>query len=644
MHFKKTFLTGFLLLYIIISLARAQPDWFKNLAEKEISFIPHQKADVIVLHDVGKIEISSNLSANILIQTAYKILNSDGEEYGILHLPTSSHIKVKGIKGWVYTNDKEYKDLPKENVIEFSPQESSAYYDDNRMVMASLPAVEPGVIVGFEAEIEEKGWTSTYQNFNFQESQPVLFTKFELKIPENWNLVKSEWKMEGIDYRQQDGGHVWTGTNLAYVEKEPLSPSWYYLSKRIEINCYDPQKTDDRQFQEWQKVSNWCSKVYQEPATPGPEVTKIAQDITADKTTFEDKVQSIANFMQKSIRYVGIEIGKERWQPRMADYTYYNRYGDCKDKTTLMRAMLKSVGISSVPVLANSKYPVDRQLPSPFQFDHVIIAIKVDNQKDISKFHNAVLGDWLFFDPTDPTVAIGEIPWALQGGIVLLGEPGDSILFKLPYPDPEDYRRKIKLVGEINSDGSFSARVSIAHFGGWASDEKYENQHLMIDKKKEKWKKDISEILSECFISDFNINSTSDSTFLDFILTGTSIFSKSGDYILLKPDIFQAIEPAKLCEEARKQPIWFGSPKEIETLISWHFPVNWKPMISEYSTEEECQGARIKSHITLSDNLVNYHTVYQQTGRLMPPDSYQKAMEFCRKLSGVHSQTVLFTL
>ena len=75
---------------------------------------------------------------------------------------------------------------------------------------------------------------------------------------------------------------------------------------------------------------------------PGPEVTKIAQEITADKTTFEDKIQTIANFMQKNIRYVGIEIGKERWQPRMADYTYYNRYGDCKDKTTRVVLSLQS--------------------------------------------------------------------------------------------------------------------------------------------------------------------------------------------------------------------------------------------------------------------------------------------------------------
>ena len=65
MRFQSVLSTGFLLSYILISLAGAQPYWFKNLAEKEISFIPHQKADVIVLHDVGKIEISSNLSANI---------------------------------------------------------------------------------------------------------------------------------------------------------------------------------------------------------------------------------------------------------------------------------------------------------------------------------------------------------------------------------------------------------------------------------------------------------------------------------------------------------------------------------------------------------------------------------------------------
>ena len=57
-----------------------------------------------------------------------------------------------------------------------------------------------------------------------------------------------------------------------------------------------------------------------------------------------------------------------------------NQYGDCKDKHTLLAAMLASTGMRAYPVLMNSSRKLDADMPSPGQFDHVITAIPLGNE------------------------------------------------------------------------------------------------------------------------------------------------------------------------------------------------------------------------------------------------------------------------
>ena len=81
--------------------------------------------------------------------------------------------------------------------------------------------------------------------------------------------------------------------------------------------------------------------------------------------------------MQRNIRYVGIEIGIGGLQPHTADDVFRNRYGDCKDKATLLRAMLENVGIHSTWVLVDTRRGfVDPKVPS-VDGNHAIAAIEI---------------------------------------------------------------------------------------------------------------------------------------------------------------------------------------------------------------------------------------------------------------------------
>src|SRR5256885_1816734 len=76
---------------------------------------------------------------------------------------------------------------------------------------------------------------------------------------------------------------------------------------------------------------------------PDPAITAKAQELVQGKTGFRDRVDAIASFVQSDIRYVAIEIGIGGNQPHAAADTFKARYGDCKDKATLLSSMLNAV-------------------------------------------------------------------------------------------------------------------------------------------------------------------------------------------------------------------------------------------------------------------------------------------------------------
>jgi len=625
----------------LTSLGFSQPAWVKNAIQEANNIKVHSDADAVVLHDVAVIEISNKATAKTSSQIAYKILTEDGERFGTTRIPISSFLKIKTLKGWVIKDDGSSKSLSKKNIITVSPKEIAGYYDDSQLVIATLPEVEPGVIVAFERTTEEQGWTSLYQSFVFQIQQPVRFTQFSIIIPEKWQLIKAGWNVDNVQFEQQNNRYIWTAADLPYQPEEPLAPSWYYLSQRISVSCFNPERAEPDHFADWTSVADRVISIFHQPSKPNSGVIVESNRITEGLTTFEEKIETIATFLQDEIRDVLVEIGKGRWHPRIAAATLFNRYGDCKDKTTLMCAMLKAVGIKSVPVLANVHYPVDPRLPTPFQFNHCIIGIPIQNEPLSLQMQHAIVGNWLLFDPTDRSIPIGQLPWSLQGNRVLLATNVDTVLLRLPYPDPKDFRCVYRAKAKLTSDGSISANITITDFGGRAANSRYKHRNTSKKKQIEYWRTNMSQTIPGVELSNHQTKETSDSVWISFAIEGSSYIQKTGDFLLLRPDLFHAPEPPELTADERQHPIWLGHPEEIETNIIWQLPGQWIIEMDSTTVQYTCDSAEIHSTMSLSENMLNFKSVYRQNGKFMLPEQYESARKFSKSLSFVRKQTIL---
>jgi tetratricopeptide (TPR) repeat protein len=128
-------------------------------------------------------------------------------------------------------------------------------------------------------------------------------------------------------------------------------------------------------FTSWAQVGEWYAVLEHNRAAMTDTIRAKALELTAGETTDLGKVKAIYDYVSKNIRYISLSFGVGRYQPHSAAEVLANQYGDCKDKATLLEALLSAIRIEAYPVLINSQREIDREVPSPGQFDHLISRI-----------------------------------------------------------------------------------------------------------------------------------------------------------------------------------------------------------------------------------------------------------------------------
>jgi len=104
--------------------------------------------------------------------------------------------------------------------------------------------------------------------------------------------------------------------------------------------------------------------------------------------------------------------------------------------------------------------------PSPRQFNHAIIAIKVgDATLSPAIARHPQLGRLLFFDPTDPYTPVGDIPIREQGSYALLDGAEQEPLVKMPFLPASANRIETSVGAKLSERGAVAAESEIKHYG-----------------------------------------------------------------------------------------------------------------------------------------------------------------------------------
>jgi len=131
------------------------------------------------------------------------------------------------------------------------------------------------------------------------------------------------------------------------------------------------------EYSSWNEVAQWCCRLFYAPSEFPPEFHEIVQNILSNAHSFHERVRQALRFVQDDIRYVSLSVGEHSYKPYDIATILERRYGDCKDKSCLLSALLRAMGIDALPALVHSvrKQQIAQSLPSPHRFNHVITKV-----------------------------------------------------------------------------------------------------------------------------------------------------------------------------------------------------------------------------------------------------------------------------
>jgi hypothetical protein len=436
------------------------PGWMHAAVNAPVP--PHdEKTDAVKMWAEKIVTVQSAEKIKMTVRVAYKILRPGGRDLGTVAITYDSSSKITALRAWcIPAQGKDYEVKDKEAVEMALPAvPGSELISDVRAKVVKIPAADVGNIIGYEYEKEMRPMV-LQDGWYFQGSYPTREEHYTLQLPAGW-----EYKAAWLNHAEVapappstvgGGGNQWHWlvSGVPGIRSEEDMPPRSGIEGQMILTFYPAGgATGKAAFASWNDMGVWYNDLTRNRREASAEITQRTAALTASAATPLEKMQAIANFMQRDIRYVAIELGIGGQQPHPAPEIFNHKYGDCKDKATLMSTMLKTISIESYYVLINTERDsVTPEMPAHVGgFDHAILAVKlpdgVNDASLVAVLQHPKLGRLLFFDPTDELTPFGKLSGPLQANYGLVVGPEGGYLTDLPQLPAEmsGIRRTAKL-------------------------------------------------------------------------------------------------------------------------------------------------------------------------------------------------------
>lgn len=165
--------------------------------------------------------------------------------------------------------------------------------------------------------------------------------------------------------------YAWMQDAVPAVLDEGDLPDWFDPYPAVELS----------EFDSWAEVAAWTAELYEAVDAASPSLDSLAAG-WAGAGSLEERALRAVRFVQDEVRYLGLEIGPGAYVPRPPATVLARRYGDCKDKSLLLAALLRRMGLDARPALVSTRAgrSLDDRLPSPLAFDHVIVRLRLGGE------------------------------------------------------------------------------------------------------------------------------------------------------------------------------------------------------------------------------------------------------------------------
>jgi Domain of Unknown Function with PDB structure (DUF3857)/Transglutaminase-like superfamily len=526
------------------------PDWVKTAAQEKLPEF-HGNPKAVVLLDETTYTVDEKGQATEHVRKVVKILRPQGRDYGYPAVSYDKDSKVLSMHVWsIDAAGHDYTVKDNEILDVGQPGEGGELYSDERAKVADPPGRDPGGIIAYEYEKRERPYLAE-TNWEFQDGLPRMQQSFTLALPAGYTYTTT-WarhaKMDGIDLENHQYRWEMNDEPAIDLDHVPMAPGEGALAARMTVHYTGPGLAEP-QDGTWQGIGEWYEGLSRDRLASTPDIAAKAAELTSGKTDFYDKAEAIGDFVQQKIRYFVIEMGVGGYQPHPAEDIFRGRYGDCKDKATLLSAMLSSVGIHSALLMVDSERGViDPDAPSIWG-NHMIAAIEIPKGYESPKLHSVVTAKtgkrYLIFDPTWYLTPFGQLEDNLQGSYGVLIEGKDSQVIELPVMDPtlNTIRRSGKF--ELSADGTLKGSVTDLRFGDLAEG----RRHIFSSEDEKKQTEYMNRVIAQDFtgasmtgLKVVNVDTLNKDLTTTFDLQASHFASFTGPLLMVRPRVLGSYE------------------------------------------------------------------------------------------------------
>lgn len=258
-----------------------------------------------------------------------------------------------------------------------------------------------------------------YDAFDARYGVPVGWRRVRVRYPQG-RPVLAQVSVTGFAISRTRSGDVETlditARDLPSVIEPEETPAGYDSFGTVSLST----------ARSWSDIVAWAAPLYPRAFRDPAVASAMASQLKLDPAQPEASLQRATAFVQGQIRYTGLDMGVNSHAPHAPEATLADRLGDCKDKATLLVALLGLAGVRAEPVLVNTRpgKELRQAQPSANLFDHVVVrahlpggAVWIDATRDRE------------FGPLNERLAL---PYRV--GLPLVA--GGGALVDIPYPLP----------------------------------------------------------------------------------------------------------------------------------------------------------------------------------------------------------------
>jgi hypothetical protein len=317
---------------------------------------------------------------------------------------------------------------------------------DNARPRIRWPELEPGDVV----EVAFRSWTAgpvggrgdpPFYRLDYAGSlstHPVVHNDVVVESPADHPIYVDV--VNGRADRREDrdeGGHhvvrlIWD--RPVNVPDEPLAPPLSEIVPTVVLST----------FKDWNAFRGWYGEAVHGFTEPDAQVRELAAKLTRGKSSRDEKLRALFDFVADDIRYVNYVSG-EWWLPNRPQQLLARREGDCDDKALLLITLLKAAGLSAQEVLVQTRLTAEPSLlrapgAAVPLFDHGIAYLPGPD-------------GGTFLDATSPQSRLGPLP-SMDARAVGLRMDGPAEIVTLPSGSPSDHGVDSTWTIALRPDGS----------------------------------------------------------------------------------------------------------------------------------------------------------------------------------------------